>query len=1428
MRGLNNTKGKARIQANAARIHDDSVASRTRLAKKRSRDEDQDTMPDEIQHSQDLPSPKRVQFDSPYSSADEDEDIQDAPEQPVREPTPFPEGETVDPIDIDSEDDTDYVPSDTEETYNYFAPSKSSMDKELTNLAKAENDYNDQQMARFLDEEYDEIDSDSHSIQESIDIPEEINSSLQTDPIQPIIEDIIPSNNDDEVIEPSLEAVQKILQPDAEKLDIKHQENVSHVLDRPLRKKRVSKYDEPDRNAAFDSMFEHNVEVRLPLSKMLGLIPTFRKRLHEATRTQLMDREGPINSTPKYEVNMTQLINCTDPQLVQSLIRLSARSGKKEITLLYDSGSQANLINEKTLKGLRYQKFKLKENVQITGIHNTPKLITHAVQMKITIEGIHLAVTMFIDDGITEGEILIGLPFQMQYKFWIGFNEHDEQVLGFKHGQNRYQFPLLRVRVIQPTVIKLYVSDVSTKDKLREELAKCVENALISNNMTKYFVYQALHNHREVFFQEGGSTGRLNLDVHPPVKIRLKEHTPWRAKTIPLGPRREAAVKILSDMVDNQQLEYSDANYRNPWFLIPKKDGSFRMLTDLRELNKHVELEGGHPYSTEDLTSELAGRAFNTLIDVKNAYFQVPLDSTTNDATSFLTPLGLLKYSVLPQGYINSVSEFSNILQKVLKPVAVDVVSFIDDIAIKGPLVDDLINDPSLGRKHVEKVLEVLKLLKEAGLKINPAKLKFAVPECDFLGYHITPKGKTLIQNQVAALLNYPMPFTKKRMESFLGLVNYYRGLLPAFAELTGPLYQLATEATPETKYKILWTNEARKCFNMIIKALTQAPVLAPINFNQTISLHCDASEMSWAGVLQITDSKGVSRMVQCLSGKFQGSQRRYSIYEKELMSIYNTLMAVHSTLVGYQGVLHIYCDNKAITQVLNAPLTNSHYVSRLYKWLNFIRTFNYEIHHVAGKDNVIADALTRCHSDDSTPKMSYAVNELVNEFKSALPIQSNYSTVSGNSTPKYKNFSLDAIKEYHKSLTIPPEYQSRRRLFIYRAHEFYSEGDLLFKIGKDGSHSKRVIYDNDLIKYLFESVHDKRGHPKLPTMMSFLSSRYYIPNLYQKLKDYLQSCPTCQKFGPSNERLPLFLHLPVGVLHTVVIDTVFIHDKYLVVARDEFSGWVEARATSKLSGEFVAKFLYEDWLCRYGHFANLKSDNGKEYVNKEVKDLLERFNIRHVSTIPFNPQSNGMAERGHRSILNFIRSLPNPAKWEEHLSTILWVDRSTPKTRTGYTPQFLMFGFEGVGNPDILQSSFRDDVKYTPQQLLKGRYKQLSAKNFETRIAKSTQYRQKKKYKAGYDNRYETTKKLRVGDLVLAKSPLTKDDKVPIDKISPRWSGPYRIVSIDEQWYKLQSLEGIPIATTYTRGMLKKFFQRKQQKSIKRPMNNSKVQNIK
>ena len=90
--------------------------------------------------------------------------------------------------------------------------------------------------------------------------------------------------------------------------------------------------------------------------------------------------------------------------------------------------------------------------------------------------------------------------------------------------------------------------------------------------------------------------------------------------------------------------------------------------------------------------------------------------------------------------------------------------------------------------------------------------------------------------------------------------------------------------------------------------------------------------------------------------------KKNYTIFEKELLSVYLTLNSVHPVFVGYTGVIHIYCDNQSMVKVLNKRLDNSHFVNRASKWLNFIRSFNYSIVHIDGKKNVIADALNRCY----------------------------------------------------------------------------------------------------------------------------------------------------------------------------------------------------------------------------------------------------------------------------------------------------------------------------------------------------------------------------------------------------------------------------------------------------------------------------------
>ena len=85
----------------------------------------------------------------------------------------------------------------------------------------------------------------------------------------------------------------------------------------------------------------------------------------------------------------------------------------------------------------------------------------------------------------------------------------------------------------------------------------------------------------------------------------------------------------------------------------------------------------------------------------------------------------------------------------------------------------------------------------------------------------------------------------------------------------------------------------------------------------------------------------------------------------------------------------------------------------------------------------------------------------------------------------------------------------------------------------------------------------------------------------------------------------------------------------YLIVARDDVSGWVEARALAKLSSEAVAKFVYEDVICRHGCFMYLSIDGGPE--NKSwLSVLTTKYKIKRTVISVYNSKGNGMVERGY------------------------------------------------------------------------------------------------------------------------------------------------------------------------------------------------------
>lgn len=218
----------------------------------------------------------------------------------------------------------------------------------------------------------------------------------------------------------------------------------------------------------------------------------------------------------------------------------------------------------------------------------------------------------------------------------------------------------------------------------------------------------------------------------------------------------------------------------------------------------------------------------------------------------------------------------------------------------------------------------------------------------------------------------------------------------------------------------------------------------------------------------------------------------------------------------------------------------------------------------------------------------------------------------------------------------------------------------------------------------IFQIVHENWGHLKLTNACNYISSLFYIYNLWDRLQKYIQSCHTCQIYDSTpTQKVPLQPTAPASLFHTICIDCIHMNTpnlplKYIIIGRCEFSGWAEAIHVSNISGAIVAKFLYDHFITRFGLFHTLKSDGGPEFRNSKLQSLLENYNINQIIGTPNYPQSHGYIERNHQCLINTLKKMPATQPWYHYLTHALWVDRTQIRSTTGLSAQYLVHGFHG------------------------------------------------------------------------------------------------------------------------------------------------------
>jgi Integrase core domain len=176
-----------------------------------------------------------------------------------------------------------------------------------------------------------------------------------------------------------------------------------------------------------------------------------------------------------------------------------------------------------------------------------------------------------------------------------------------------------------------------------------------------------------------------------------------------------------------------------------------------------------------------------------------------------------------------------------------------------------------------------------------------------------------------------------------------------------------------------------------------------------------------------------------------------------------------------------------------------------------------------------------------------------------------------------------------------------------------------------------------------------------------------------------------CQRRGGHKRREPLH-PIPVGEpFHRIGIDYVRplpmteCGNKYIIVAMDYLTKWPEAKPVKEATAETTVDFIYEDIISRHGCPAIILTDRGTHFNNQFLKGLCEKFEIEHLMSTPYHPQTNGLVERFNRTLIESLARLTqqHASEWDKYIAPALFSYRTSRHSTTKLTPFLLVYGRE-------------------------------------------------------------------------------------------------------------------------------------------------------